>query len=149
MARTSALDKYPELRDLVARMYSNGASNTAIAEAVNKEWPELETHKDTIIQWRKDDGVAAKVHRFARERASRILRMTDNELLRRLEKLAQKMDTDELLKIRKALLPEVATFTDEKVDKATLIEEIFGAAREDPALAQQFRDAATQPGAAE
>lgn len=140
MARTSNLDKFPELRDFVALKYVEGFSNQAIADAVQREWPALTTHKDTIIEWRKDDEVAAKVHRLNRERAARILRVTDTEIMRRLEKMAKDMDTDELLKIRKEFLPTVEAMTDEKVDKAGLVMELFGAAREDPDLAQQIID---------
>lgn len=142
MARTSSLDKFPELRDFVALCYHKGMSNEAIAEAVNKEWEALETHKDTIIRWRKDDQIQSKIHRLARERITRILRVTDNELMRRLEKMAHEMDTDELLKVRKEFVPQVDALTDEKTDKAGIVKDIFGAAREDPNLAQEMVDAA-------
>lgn len=141
MARTSYLDKFPELRDFVALKYIEGYSNQAIADAVNNEWEALNVHKDTIITWRKDDEVDAKVHRLNRERVARILRRTDTELERRLEKMAQNMDTDELIKLRKEFRPERDAHTDEKVDRAGLIQELFGAAQEDPELAQKIADA--------
>lgn len=140
MARTSALDEYPELRDFVAVHWHEGFSNQAIADKVAEEWPALEPVGRTIIRWRQDAEVEEKVARMNRERAARVVRRTDAVIMQRLDELAKEMDIDELLKIRKQFLPTVDALGEpgEKRDKAGIVKELFQKASDDPDFAKQL-----------
>lgn len=144
MANVSALDQQPGLRDFIAGYWHMGKSNQEIADLVAQEFPMLEPVARTIIRWRKDDEIARKVATLQRDRVTRILRKTDNEIMARLDNAAAELDIDELIKIRKALLPNVDAFTDEKQDKKGVLKALFDAADEDPEVGRRIAKAFEQ-----
>lgn len=141
MGRISSLDAIPELRDFIADCWVAGKTNQQIADAVTEVWPALTPGKRTIQEWRHDDEVALRVSRATRDRIARVLRKTDAVIWDALEKRADQMDVQELLAIRKAFAPEVDARTDEKTDKAGIVNELFGRAADDPEFAKRLADA--------
>lgn len=140
MGMTSTLDRVDGLRDRVAELYCDGLSNKDLATAVFNEFEEVEDvpTKGTIINWRKDETVANKVHSIMRERGGRLIRKVDASF--------DNINWDDLtvkerLEIRKAYAPEADRFNgDDKPDPAKLDEELFGAAEEDSDFADKLLD---------
>lgn len=147
MGRISTLDDHPELRDMIAVLWHEGLSNQAIADRIGNEYAALEPSVRSIIRWRKDDEVEEKVKRLAKERITRIVRLTDNALLSRLANKVDELDVDDLIKIRKALMPNVDAFTDEKQDKAGIVAELFKQASDNPEFAERLKKAAERASA--
>lgn len=140
MGMTNTLDRVDGLRDRVAELWADGYSNKAIAEAVHREFSEIEDVpvKNTIINWRHDEQVKNKIHALMRERISRIVRRTDSELANRLEN-ASELTVEEIIKIRKEIAPARDVLDDsERVDPADAADDLFGAAIDDPELARKI-----------
>lgn len=119
------------LRELIAEAYADGRSRQQIADAIGDN-----CHKDTVTEYLKDDEIQAMIDRLSRERINRVTRKIDAALESRLEHV-DKIDTETLLKIRKEMLPERIEI-DDKTDRSTLVEELWGAADQDPELAQRL-----------
>lgn len=137
---TSTLDRVDGLRDCIAELWADGLSNKAIAEAVEKEFAEIDSVpvKNTIINWRHDETVTNKIHAIMRERISRIVRRTDSVLAARLEN-ADDLTIDEVIKIRKEIAPARDVLDDaERTDPADAASDLFGAAIDDPELARKI-----------
>lgn len=134
----NTLDRVDGLRDRLAELYCEGLSNKAIAERLFAEFTELEDVpvKNTIINWRKDETVANKIHAIMRERGARLIRKIDASF--------DNVNWDDLsvkekLEIRKTYQPEADRFnSDDKPDPAQMDEELFGAADEDPKFAEKL-----------
>lgn len=141
MPPESALDRNPGLRDFIAVQWHEGYNNQSIADAIAKEWPALEPSSRTIIRWRQDPEVKRKVLIMQRDRATRIIRRVDAQLMQRLDERADELDIDELIKIRKALVPNVDAFTDEKQDRKGILESLFSKAHDDPEFAKSLQRA--------
>lgn len=143
---TNTLDRVDGLRDRVAELWADGATNMAIAKTVFEEFEEIESEpvKQTIINWRKDEQVANKVHTLMRERTSRLVRKVDASI--------ENVDWDELtvkekLEIRKAYAPLRDQFAgDEKPDAAKIDEDLFGAAEDDPEFGDRVAQMANESG---
>jgi hypothetical protein len=143
---TSTLDRVDGLRDRVAELWSEGITNMGIAEAVFKEFAEIESEpvKQTIINWRADEQVANKIHALMRERTSRLVRKVDASI--------ENVNWDDLtvkekLEIRKAYAPLRDAFAgDEKPDAAKIDEDLFGAAEDDPDFGERVAQMANESG---
>lgn len=137
---TNTLDRVDGLRDRIAELWADGYSNKAIAEAVHKEFAEIQDEpvKRTIINWRHDEQVKNKIHAIMRERITRIVRQTDSALAKRLEN-ADELTVEEIIKIRKEIAPARDVLDDaERVDPADAASDLFGAAIDDPELARKI-----------
>lgn len=141
MPRQSALDNFPGLRDFIAVQWHEGRNNQAIAEAIAEEWPALDPSARTIVRWRQDEEIKQKVAVMQRDRVTRIVRRVDAQIMQRLDERAEELDIDELIKIRKALVPNVDAFTDEKQDKKGILESLFSKAHDDPDFAKSLQNA--------
>lgn len=138
MGMTNTLDRVDGLRDRLAELYCDGLSNKELAETLHSEFAEIEEVpvKNTIINWRKDEQVANKIHAIMRERGARLIRKVDASF--------DNVNWDDLtvkerLEIRKAYQPEADRFNaDDKPDPAKMDEELFGAAEEDPEFAEKL-----------
>lgn len=139
MARTSLMDKHPELRELVAEMYANGADNQTIANAINAKFPEQNVHKNTIIIYRRHPEVLSKIRRLIDERHTRVIRTVDSKLEERLRN-ADVMDVKTLLEIRKTLAGEKHVIDDQRPEDGgrSMTEELFDLADEDPEAAERI-----------
>lgn len=137
--RTSLMDKYPDLRDLVAGLYANGADNQTIANAINAMYPEQNVHKNTIIQYRRHPAVLATIRRLLDERHGRVIRQVDSKLEERLRN-ADKMDVKTLLEIRKTLAGEKHIIDDNRPEdgERSMTEELFDLADEDIEAAERI-----------
>lgn len=133
------MDKEPGLRDVVAELYANGANNQEIANAINSIFPELNVHKDTIIEYRRHPSVLAKIRRLIEERTTRITRKVDSKIEERL-KAADKMDVKTLLEIRKTIAGDKHVIDDKRPEdgQRSAVEELFDAAQEDPEMAERI-----------
>jgi hypothetical protein len=140
MGMVNTLDRVDGLRDRIAELWADGYSNKGIAETVHKEFTEIESGpvKSTIINWRHDEQVANKIHAIMRERISRIVRRTDAGLEARLENMDE-LTVDEIIKIRKEIAPARDVLDEaERSDPAQAVDDLFGAAIDDPALARRI-----------
>lgn len=139
MPRTPLMDKEPGLRDVVADLYANGANNQEIANAINAIFPELNVHKDTILEYRRHPAVLAKIRRLIEERTTRITRQVDSKIEARL-KDADKMDVKTLLEIRKTIAGDKHVIDDKRPEdgQRSAVEELFDAAQEDPEVAERI-----------
>lgn len=143
---TNTLDRVDGLRDFIAESWAEGLTNKAIAEAVHSKFDEIESVpvKSTIINWRHDEQVANKVHAIMRERTSRLVRKVDASI--------DNVNWDDIsvkekLEIRKAYAPLRDEFaSDEKPDGAKIDEDLFGAADDDPELAERLARMANESG---
>lgn len=140
MPRTSLMDKYPPLRELVAELYASGADNQTIANAINAAYPDENVHKNTIIAYRRHPAVLAMIRRLIDERHSRVVRQVDSQLEQRLIKTGNKMDTKTLLEIRKTLAGEKHVVDDNRPEDGgrSMTEELFDLADEDPETAERI-----------
>jgi hypothetical protein len=148
MAGQSTLDRVDGLRDRVAELWADGASNKTIAETVHREFSEIEDVpvKNTIINWRHDEQVKNKIHSIMRERVSRIVRRTDSELISRLEN-AEELTVKEIIDIRKEIAPARDVLDEnERVDPGDAASDLFGAAMDDPELAKKIAGEAADVG---
>jgi hypothetical protein len=148
MAGQSTLDRVDGLRDRVAELWADGASNKTIAETVHSEFSEIEDVpvKNTIINWRHDEQVKNKIHSIMRERVSRIVRRTDSELISRLEN-ADELTVKEIIDIRKEIAPARDVLDEnERVDPGDAASDLFGAAMDDPELAKRIASEAADAG---
>src|SRR4051812_21916293 len=102
MTMQSTLDRVDGLRDRVAELWVEGLTNKAIAEAVHSEFSEIEDVpvKNTVINWRKDEGVENKINALMRARIGRIVRRTDAVIAKALDEEGE-LTVDEAIKIRK------------------------------------------------
>lgn len=138
MTMASTLDRVDGLRERVAELWAEGATNQVIAEKVHAEYDEIEAEpvKQTIINWRKDEQVANKIHALMRDRTSRLVRKVDASI--------ENVNWDDLtvkekLEIRKAYAPLRDEFAaDEKPDASKIDEDLFGAAEDDPDFADRL-----------
>lgn len=133
------MDKHPELRELVAEMYANGADNQTIANAINAKFPEQNVHKNTIIIYRRHPEVLSKIRRLIDERHTRVIRTVDSKLEERLRN-ADVMDVKTLLEIRKTLAGEKHVIDDQRPEDGgrSMTEELFDLADEDPEAAERI-----------
>lgn len=146
MGMTNTLDRVDGLRDRIAELWAEGATNKAIAETVHREFTEIEDEpvKQTIINWRRDGQVANKIHALMRERTSRLVRKVDASI--------ENVDWDDLtvkekLEIRKAYAPLRDEFAaDEKPDASKIDEDLFGAAEDDPEFGERVAQMANESG---
>lgn len=141
MGMTSTLDSVDGLRERIAELWVEGLTNKGIAEAVQREFAEIETVpvKNTIINWRRDDVVENKIHSLMRERIGRVVRKTDAAIDKKLEN-EDELTVDEIIKIRKEFVPERDAFTDEKQDASKIDEDLFGLMEDDPEFAERLMD---------
>jgi len=140
MGMTNTLDRVDGLRDRIAELWVDGATNKQIAETVHSEFAEIEDVpvKNTIINWRHDSQVTNKIHALMRERVSRIVRGTDAAIAARLEN-PDELTVDEIIKIRKEIAPaRDALDESERIDPAQAADDLFGAAIDDPELARKI-----------
>lgn len=141
----NTLDRVDGLRERIAELWAEGTSNKGIAEAVCREFAEIETPpvKSTVINWRHDEQVANKIHAIMRERISRIVRRTDATLESRLEN-ADELTVKEIIDIRKEIAPARDVLDDaERSDPADAASDLFGAAIDDPELARKIASEAS------
>jgi hypothetical protein len=140
MGMTNTLDRVDGLRDRIAELWADGYSNKGIAETVHKEFVEIESVpvKSTIINWRHDEQVTNNIHAIMRERISRIVRRTDAGLEARLENMNE-LTVKEIIDIRKEIAPARDVLDEaERSDPAQAVDDLFGAAIDDPALARRI-----------
>jgi len=128
------MERHPWMQDIVAEAMVNGKTNQEIADLLQHG-----THKDSVTDYKKHPAVQAKAERLTKERFLQITGKIDSALLARLEHV-DKMDTEELLKIRKEILPERIEVTN-KTDKASIIAELFDLLDKDPEKAAEVMDA--------
>lgn len=141
MARPSLMDKQPELRPLVAEMYAAGESNQSIADEINKLFPDLDVHKDTITDYRRHPAVAPMISKILEERRNRITRKVDSALMARLDH-ADKVDTKTLLEIRKTIVGEKKINEDVPPEgQKSMTEQLFELADKDPEAAARIMKA--------
>jgi hypothetical protein len=138
------MDKHPDLRDLVATKFVEGASNQEIADAINKALPQLGTpvNRETIPAYRRHASVEAKIAKLRRERINLITSKIDSKIEAWLNNAKIEHDIETLLKIRKELMPErTSERGDEEMDQDKLVEEMFDEAYKDPNFADRLKDA--------
>lgn len=125
----STLDRVDGLRDRVAELWVEGLTNKAIAEAVHSEFSEIEDVpvKNTVINWRKDEGVENKINALMRARIGRIVRRTDAVIAKALDEEGE-MTVDEAIKIRKEFAPDRDILNkEEKTDRGAAVADLFKA----------------------
>lgn len=113
---------------LIAELYIDGQTNQDIADALGRG-----VHKDTITDYRRDPRVKKEIKRLSQEREALITRRVDRVIMKRLE-LAEEIDTETLLKIRKEMMPKRIEISGEQ-STADLVKELWEAADNNPALA--------------
>jgi len=136
----STLDRVDGLRDRVAELWVEGLTNKAIAEAVHSEFSEIEDVpvKNTVINWRKDEGVENKINALMRARIGRIVRRTDAVIAKALDEEGE-LTVDEAIKIRKEFAPDRDILNkEEKTDRGAAVADLFKALDE-----QEAAEAAT------
>lgn len=136
----STLDRVDGLRDRVAELWVEGLTNKAIAETVHSEFSEIEDVpvKNTVINWRKDEGVENKINALMRARIGRIVRRTDAVIAKALDEEGE-LTVDEALKIRKEFAPDRDILNkEEKTDRGAAVADLFKALDE-----QEAAEAAT------
>lgn len=132
MARVSRLAN-PEFAKAVGEAYADGCSRTEMSEMFG-------AHVDTITDWCRDPRVQAHAARFAQERVNQITRITDREILTRLND-ADDMDTELILKIRKEFLERALKLELGKAgQQAETINEVVQNLEDDPELARQLQE---------
>jgi len=144
MARHSLLDKHPDLRVLVATEFVEGASNQEIADAINRELPQLSTpvNRETITAYRRHPEVEAMIAKYRRERINIITSKVDSKILAWLNNKKLTHDIETLLKVRRELMPErLKERGDSELDADKLVEEMFDRAAEDPDFAERMKGA--------
>ena len=125
----STLDRVDGLRDRVAELWVEGLTNKAIAEAVHSEFSEIEDVpvKNTVINWRKDEGVENKINALMRARIGRIVRRTDAVIAKALDEEGE-LTVDEAIKIRKEFAPDRDILNkEEKTDRGAAVADLFKA----------------------
>lgn len=136
----STLDRVDGLRDRVAELWVEGLTNKAIAEAVHSEFSDIEDVpvKNTVINWRKDEGVENKINALMRARIGRIVRRTDAVIAKALDEEGE-LTVDEAIKIRKEFAPDRDILNkEEKTDRGAAVADLFKALDE-----QEAAEAAT------
>lgn len=136
----STLDRVDGLRDSVAELWVEGLTNKAIAEAVHSEFSDIEDVpvKNTVINWRKDEGVENKINALMRARIGRIVRRTDAVIAKALDEEGE-LTVDEAIKIRKEFAPDRDILNkEEKTDRGAAVADLFKALDE-----QEAAEAAT------
>lgn len=135
----SLMERRPDLAVIVAEHYVAGDSNEQIAHALNAADSSLNTHKDTITDYRRIPDVAAMIERLSKERIARLTRKIDGKLEARLDG-KDKIDTETLLKIRKELLGGVRKieFKDTSDGKKSATAKLWDAADDDPEAAARM-----------
>jgi transposase len=111
-----------ELASLVIRGYNR----KALAEHFG-------VHRDTISTWTQRPDVQALITSLGRQRTDRLIHRVDAELEARLEKV-RGMDLDDIIKIRKEIVPqriEVADKTEDAKALQELMEEMWGKAEDE------------------
>lgn len=144
------MDKHPDLRVIVAEKFVEGASNQDIADAINKELPQIDkpVNRETIPAYRRHPDVEAMIARRRRERINLITSKIDSKIESWLNNAKVVHDIETLLKIRKELMPErTKDRGDDTLDEDRLVEEMFDRAYEDPEFAARMQDAASKVGA--
>lgn len=132
MARISRLAN-PDFAKAVGEAYADGCSRTEMSEMFG-------AHVDTITDWCRDPRVQAHAARFAQERVNQITRITDREILKRLED-ADEMDTELMLKIRKEFLERALKIDLGKgAENAETINEVVQNLEDNPELARQLQE---------
>ncbi len=127
MSRVSPLDEFPDSVDQLVELLGTGATREQIAKVFG-------VNKRTITEWRKRDDVQQKLSKFIRDRANRVLSLTDDKVLKQLESNKQ-LSVDQLLKIRQTYAGE-AFDVNAGSDAAQALSELMKAADKDPALAR-------------
>lgn len=139
MARTSLMDKAPELRAVIADGFLEGKTNQLIADEINKRYPQaLPVNKETITDYRRHPEVAPLIEAGKKERELRAVRKLDHALLAKLDAAAENMSVKELVEIRKALVGETHHNKNEEVEGETLQEKLMKLADTDPAQAEKL-----------
>lgn len=106
MARPSELERRGEdFQNQIAELYVAGKTRAEIADALTLDMegaipPDLKT----ITRWVRDPRIQAKITALTRERSNRFISKIDSILEGRLEH-PDKLDTKELLEIRKTIAP--------------------------------------------
>lgn len=116
MGRPSLMHDEENVRD-VAEMFASGATRAEIAA-------EYGVSKDTVSQWHKRPEVQAYISVVSQDRVGRILSRVDSELEKRLTNIDQ-MPTEDILRIRKELLPHRIEVSTGDVDEAKAAEELL------------------------
>lgn len=100
MARTSELDKNPDIIDQFAAQY---------VEDKNREQLGLifGVHVDTITRWTKDPRIQAAVSRLRDERVNNMARKIDSKLLAQLDSGKFDEEPELLIKLRREIIPVV------------------------------------------
>lgn len=132
MARISRLAN-PDFAKAVGEAYADGCSRTEMSEMFG-------AHVDTITDWVRDARVQGHAARFAQERVNQITRITDREILKRLED-PEEMETELVLKIRKEFLERALKLELGKgAENADTINQIVTNIEDDPELARQLQE---------
>jgi len=126
--KIARIDEYPELKDTLAELTAEGASQTAIAEAMGVK------DRGTIAAWQKRPEIQARVTRLIRERSNRILSQTTKRIEGILNS-GKNLSLENLLKIQREFGGQLIKI-DDGGDPAKALEEIFLAAHDDEALAE-------------
>lgn len=82
---------------MLAELYATGATREQMSEVMG-------VHKDTISSWCQRPDIQTLVTEISQQRANKIVRKIDSTIEGRLQN-AEKLDTKELLDIRKELAP--------------------------------------------
>lgn len=128
MARTSELDKNPDLIEQFAEAYSeHDASRAKLAATFG-------ISVDTVTRWTKDPRVQQHLTRIREERVNAMSRRIDGKLLYALEHGAFDDDPELLIKLRRELIPrDLNVNVKNDTDAATL--ELYRKVLGNPALA--------------
>jgi hypothetical protein len=149
MPRPSLMDKHPDLRVVVAEMFTDGSSNQEIADKINSTVPNLDrpVSRETIPTYRRHPDVEALIAKRRRERINLITSKIDSKIEGWLNNAKIHHDIETLLKIRKELMPErTREREDGDMSEDRLVEEMFDKAYEDPEFAERMKEAVDRVG---
>lgn len=120
----------PERVKQVAEAFAVGSTREEMCEVFGMSDP------GTITRWRKDARVKAELRKLINDRILRISARTDNVLEERLQRLADELSVDELIKIRKEYGGSALARTDASDD--AVLNEAMSALEENPELLDQI-----------
>ena len=133
--KAAKIDTVPGLKEEVARLHAEGASQATIAEFAGV------ADRGTVADWLKREDVQMLVSKFLQDRSNRILRHTDTKIEKKLEADSDdKLSLERLLKIRQTFAGQQVS-VDMSGDKSQVLEDFLKELHGDPALAAKAAEA--------
>lgn len=133
--KAAKIDTVEGLKDKVAEMYAEGATQQQIADFAGV------SDRGTVAEWLKREDVQMLVSKNIQDRANRILRHTDTKIEKKLEADGDdKMSLERLLKIRQTFAGREIT-VDMAGDKSQVLADFLEELHGNPEMAEQVAEA--------